>query len=167
MADLALPALTARLAKILAWIETCDDRSIEELRTAARQGAFTGDIYDAPDDCDTGIVVTRGEMRRIRQQGQEVATALAQLQQERDAAWTDLLQTLERRRELEAERDRLRAALEQAYDILHNRVETLQHWSGGDHFEGNLLTPENYNKIFEDTGVVGILEAALTPEPRR
>lgn len=73
--------------------------------------------------------------------------------------------------DLETTVDRLTAALRAARHILMEEIETLE----DEH--GSLLTFEDYNKIWEDTGpvgkpnsVVGILDAALAPadpKPRK
>lgn len=53
------------LEQIAEQINEFDDRSLEFLRYAVKEGAYVGDIYDAPADCETNIVVTRGELRKL------------------------------------------------------------------------------------------------------
>lgn len=48
------------------FIDDIDERSIQELKDSRKTGGFAGDPYDAPDDCDTHIIVTRGEIRKMR-----------------------------------------------------------------------------------------------------
>lgn len=53
----------AQVTALRSFIETLNDRSLEDLKEGRSVGAFAGDIYDAPDDCETHVVVTRRELR--------------------------------------------------------------------------------------------------------
>jgi len=57
----------SQVERLAEFIDELDDRSLNDLKEAVKQGGYFGDIHDAPDDCDTHIVVTRGEFRKIRQ----------------------------------------------------------------------------------------------------
>ena len=62
--------------------------------------------------------------------------------------------------ELEAENERLRTAMREAYDLL-DRAEVYD----GQHFGvASTLTVQGYNDIFEDDGAHGVLGAALGVE---
>jgi hypothetical protein len=59
----AAPEILEALRAAQELIDTLDDRSFDELKSD-RDLKF--DPYDAPDDCETIITVTRGEFRKAR-----------------------------------------------------------------------------------------------------
>lgn len=59
--------VTAELDRLREFVDTLNDRSLDDLKEGRSIGAFAGDIYDAPDDCETHIIVTRGELRAALQ----------------------------------------------------------------------------------------------------
>lgn len=59
--------LGGRLRQLQQLVEEFDDRSLADLKEARKQGTFAGDVFDAPDDCETMVVVSRGELRQLRQ----------------------------------------------------------------------------------------------------
>lgn len=64
--SLALAEATPHLSSVCEFLDVLDDRSLDDLKEARRQGTYHGDIYDAPDDCETLVPITRGELRKIR-----------------------------------------------------------------------------------------------------
>jgi hypothetical protein len=44
-------------------LDIIDDRSLDELDQGAKNGTYLGDRFNAPDDCETLVTVTRGELR--------------------------------------------------------------------------------------------------------
>lgn len=61
-----ITALTQEKEILREFIDILDDRSLSDLAQAHKEGLYSGDVHDAPDDCETQIVVTRGELRRVR-----------------------------------------------------------------------------------------------------
>jgi hypothetical protein len=66
-------------------IEELDDRSLDDLKEGRSVGVYVGDLRDAPDDCETHIIVTRGEMRQLR----KLVAALPPLRETREDETTN------------------------------------------------------------------------------
>lgn len=64
------------------FIDVLDDRSLADLVQARREGAYAGDVHDAPDDCETFVPITRGELRRHRRAEAALVSHAPQPEQE-------------------------------------------------------------------------------------
>lgn len=64
------------------FIDVLDDRSLEDLVQARREGSYAGDVHDAPDDCETLVPITRGELRRLRTADAALVSRAPQQEQE-------------------------------------------------------------------------------------